>query len=139
LPNLIRIFALRHIVRPWRNSRVWDIKKELSRGGRNYQSSKERMFWLSSSDCEKTESGGAIDNLPNLIQVASSVGEQSLQLEPVPGFRQTENNQWAPWLVFKIRTSPAWSAKEFKVAMSAYLPQEVECQAEGWLVPEWWA
>ena len=28
-----------------------------------------------------------------------------LRFETVPNFRQTENNEWCPWLVFKIRTS----------------------------------
>ncbi len=74
----------------------------------------------------------------DLIQASAKVGNQILHLEAVPSFRQTENNQWAPWLVFKIRTDPAWSGKDFRVAINAYLPPEVHCQDEGWVVPEWW-
>ena len=74
----------------------------------------------------------------DLIQAAAWVGDQTLHLEAVPSFRQTENNQRAPWLVLKIRTSPAWSGKDFRVAINAYLPPEVECRDEGWVVPEWW-
>jgi hypothetical protein len=74
----------------------------------------------------------------DLIQAAAWVGDQPLQLEAVPSFRQTENNQRAPWLVLKIRTNSAWSGKEFRVAINAYLPPEVECRDEGWVVPEWW-
>jgi hypothetical protein len=74
----------------------------------------------------------------DLIQAAAWVGDQALHLEAVPGFRQTENNQRAPWLVLKIRTNAAWSGKDFRVAINAYLPPEVECHDEGWVVPEWW-
>lgn len=74
----------------------------------------------------------------DLIQTAARVGDQVVHLEAVPSFRQTGNNQWAPWLVFKIRTGPAWSGKDLHVAFTAYLPPDVECQDEGWMVPEWW-
>jgi len=74
----------------------------------------------------------------DLIQASAKIGDQVLHLEAVPSFRQTENNQWAPWLVFKIRTNPAWSGKDFHVAINAYLPPEVDWQDEGWAVPEWW-
>jgi hypothetical protein len=74
----------------------------------------------------------------DLIQAAAWVGDQALHLEAVPSFRQTENNQRAPWLVLKIRTNPAWSSKDFRVGINAYLPPEVECLDEGWVVPEWW-
>jgi hypothetical protein len=74
----------------------------------------------------------------DLIQASAMVGDQTLHLEAVPSFRQTENNQWAPWLVFKIRTNPAWSGKDFRFALNAYLPPQVDCQDEAWLVPEWW-
>ena len=74
----------------------------------------------------------------DLIQTSARVGEQVLHLEAVPSFRQTGNNQWAPWLVFRIRTSPTWSGKDFHVAFTAYLPPDVECEYKGWVVPEWW-
>ena len=74
----------------------------------------------------------------DLIQTSARVGDQVVQLEAVPSFRQTGNNQWAPWLVFRIRTGPAWSGQDFHVAFNACLPPEVDCQDEGWVVPEWW-
>jgi hypothetical protein len=74
----------------------------------------------------------------DLIQMSARVDEQVLHFEAVPSFRQTGNNQWAPWLVFKIRTTPGWSGKDLHVAFNAYLPPDVECQDEGWVVPEWW-
>jgi len=74
----------------------------------------------------------------DLIQASAKVGDQVLHLEAVPSFRQTGNNQWAPWLVFKIRTSPGWSGKDFHVAFTAYLPPDVTYNLDGWVVPEWW-
>lgn len=73
----------------------------------------------------------------DLIQAAAWVDNQALHLEAVPGFRQSENNQRAPWLVLKIRINPARSGKDFRVGINAYLPPDVECHDEGWVVPEW--
>jgi hypothetical protein len=75
----------------------------------------------------------------DLVQAKAMMGDQPIvRFETVPNFRQTENNEWCPWLVFRIRTSPEWSAKSVALAVNAYLPPEVEIQAEGWLVPRWW-
>jgi hypothetical protein len=74
----------------------------------------------------------------DLIQASAKIGDQIVYLEAVPSFRQTGNNQWAPWLVFRIRTSPSWSGKDFHVAFNSYLPPEVTCDHDGWVVPEWW-
>ena len=76
--------------------------------------------------------------LANLIQMKATIGEQVIRLEAVPNFRQTQNNQWSPWLVFKTRMSAGWSGKDLRIAINAYLPPEVECQEEAWLVPQWW-
>jgi len=75
----------------------------------------------------------------DLVQAKAMIGGQPvIRFETVPNFRQTENNEWCPWLVFKIRTSPEWSGKSVALAVNAYLPPEVEMQSEGWLVPQWW-
>ena len=75
----------------------------------------------------------------DLVQAKATIGEQPiLRFETVPNFRQTENNEWCPWLVFKIRTSDAWSGKDLVIALNAYLPPEVDVETEGWLVPQWW-
>jgi hypothetical protein len=75
----------------------------------------------------------------DLVQAKATIGGQPiLRFETVPNFRQTENNEWSPWLVFKIRTSRAWSGKDLVMAINAYLPPEVEVETEGWLVPQWW-
>jgi hypothetical protein len=75
----------------------------------------------------------------DLVQAKATVGGQPiLRFETVPSFRQTENNEWCPWLVFKIRTSNAWSGKDLVMAINAYLPPEVEVETEGWLIPLWW-
>jgi hypothetical protein len=75
----------------------------------------------------------------DLIQAKAMIGDQPIiRFDTVPNFRQTENNEWCPWLVFRIRTNPAWSGKDAVLAISAYLPPEVEIQCEGWVVPQWW-
>ena len=75
----------------------------------------------------------------DLVQAKGMIGDQPIvRFETAPNFRQTGNNEWCPWLVFRIRTSPEWSAKDVAFAVNAYLPPEVEMQAEGWLVPRWW-
>jgi hypothetical protein len=74
----------------------------------------------------------------DLLQASATIAGHPIRLEAVPNFRQTDNNQLAPWLVFKIRTNPGWSGADFRVAISGYLPPEVEWEEEGWLVPEWW-
>jgi hypothetical protein len=75
----------------------------------------------------------------DLLQAKAMIGDQPIiRFDTVPNFRQTENNEWCPWLVFRIRTNPAWSGKDAVLAISAYLPPEVEIQCEGWVVPQWW-
>jgi hypothetical protein len=75
--------------------------------------------------------------LADLIQIQATVGEQAIQFEAVPNFRQILF-QWCPWLVFKTRMSPEWSGKELRAAINAYLPPEVECREDVWVVPQWW-
>ncbi len=75
----------------------------------------------------------------DLVQAKATIGGQPiLRFETVPNFRQTENNEWCPWLVFKIRMNPAWSGKDLLAAINAYLPPDVEIHAEAWVVPQWW-
>jgi hypothetical protein len=75
----------------------------------------------------------------DLVQAKATIGEQPIiRFETVPNFRQTENNESCPWLVFKIRMNPAWSGKGLTAAVNAYLPPEVEVQCEAWVVPKWW-
>ena len=75
----------------------------------------------------------------DLLQAKAIIGDQSIvHFETVPNFRQTENNEWSPWLVFRIRTNPTWSGKDVVLTISAYLPPEVEIACEGWVVPQWW-
>lgn len=75
----------------------------------------------------------------DIVQAKATIGDQLLlRFETVPNFRQTENNEWCPWLVFRLRTNPEWSGKDVVFTTSAYLPPEVEIQFEGWMVPQWW-
>ena len=75
----------------------------------------------------------------DIVQAKAMIGDQTLlHFETVPNFRQTENNEWCPWLVFRLRANPEWSGKEVVFTTSAYLPPEVDIQFEGWMVPQWW-
>jgi hypothetical protein len=75
----------------------------------------------------------------DIVQAKATIGDQLLlRFETVPNFRQTENNEWCPWLVFRLRTNPEWSGKDVVFTTSAYLPPDVEIQYEGWMVPQWW-
>ena len=75
----------------------------------------------------------------DIVQAKAMIGDQLLlRFETVPNFRQTENNEWCPWLVFRVRTNPGWSGKDVVFTTSAYLPPEVKIQLEGWIVPQWW-
>jgi hypothetical protein len=75
----------------------------------------------------------------DLVQVKALIADQPIvRFETVPNFRQTENNEWCPWLVFRIRTNPEWSGKSVTLSVNAYLPPEVQMQTDGWLVPQWW-
>ena len=78
------------------------------------------------------------EQLADLIQIKARVGGQPTGFEAVPNVRQTEEGQWCPWLVFKTRTSSNWSGQELWFAINAYLPRQVECELEAWVVPEWW-
>jgi hypothetical protein len=75
----------------------------------------------------------------DLLQAKAMIGGQTIfPFETAPNFRQTGNNEWCPWLVLRIRMSPGWSGQEITLAISGYLPPEVEIQCEGWVVPQWW-
>jgi hypothetical protein len=75
----------------------------------------------------------------DLVQAKAMIGDQPIiRFETVPNFRQTENNEWCPWLVFRMRTNPGWSGKDAVLAINAYLPPEVGILCEGWMVPHWW-
>jgi hypothetical protein len=74
----------------------------------------------------------------DLAQMRATIGDQLLiRFETVPSFRAT-HNMWSPWLVFRTRMSPTWSSKTVVAALNAYLPPEVQCQLEAWVIPQWW-
>jgi hypothetical protein len=68
------------------------------------------------------------------------IGEQHVQMTPVPDGRQHGNTQpfGCSWLVYKARLSPEWSHAPFKFAVHADVPVEVEAGVECWLVKRWW-
>ena len=74
----------------------------------------------------------------DLVQLKATIGDQLvIRFVPVPSFRAIHNT-WSPWLVFRTRMSPKWSSKRLVAALTAYLPPEVQCQVEAWVIPQWW-
>jgi hypothetical protein len=81
--------------------------------------------------------------LPTVIeitQVLARIGDDSLQLLPVPDSRQFGNTQGdgASWTVFKTRMRRAWSEQTLRFAVNAFLPADVEGEIETWVVRQWW-
>jgi hypothetical protein len=75
-----------------------------------------------------------------IVQVVAYIGEQKVQLIPVPDARQYGNTQkmGCSWVVYKLRLNPAWSGKKLQFVVQAYLPENVEPQVEAWVVQRWW-
>ncbi len=75
-----------------------------------------------------------------IVQVMARIGEQKIQLIPVPDARQFGNTQKAgcSWVSYKMRLSREWSGKPLQFAVHAYLPEGVETRVEAWVVRQWW-
>ena len=75
-----------------------------------------------------------------IVQVVAYIGEQKVQLIPVPDARQYGNTQkmGCSWVVYKLRLNPAWSGKQLQFVVQAYLPESVEPRVEAWVVERWW-
>lgn len=75
-----------------------------------------------------------------IVQVLARIGEQNVQLVPVPDGRQYGNTQKAgcSWVLYKTRLNPQWSCENLKLAVHAYLPEGVDAHADAWVVKRWW-
>jgi hypothetical protein len=75
-----------------------------------------------------------------IVQVVTHIGEQKVQLVPVPNARQYGNTQYrgCSWVVYKLRLNSQWSGKRLQFAVHAYLPENVEAKVEAWVVQQWW-
>ncbi len=75
-----------------------------------------------------------------IVQVVARIGDQNVQLIPVPDGRQFGNTQstGSSWVLYKVRLSPQWSGQPLKLAVHACLPDGVEAQVEAWEVQRWW-
>jgi hypothetical protein len=74
----------------------------------------------------------------SLIQARGRAGGQAVRFEPVPGHRQADNGQSAPWIVFRSRLGRGCGGRSLQVALTAYLPADVATEVEIWTVPRWW-
>lgn len=80
---------------------------------------------------------------PTVVQIVQAlvrIGDQNIQMIPVPDSRQHGNTQAAgcSWVVFKVRLNRGWSGQALKLALHAFLPEGVEAQVETWVVKRWW-
>jgi hypothetical protein len=75
-----------------------------------------------------------------IVQVVTRIGNQKIQLIPVPDARQYGNTQKAgcSWVVYKVRLNRQWSGEILQFAVHSFLPEGVESQVEAWVVPQWW-
>lgn len=75
-----------------------------------------------------------------IVQALARIGDQNVQLHPVPDSRQYGNTQaeGCSWVTFKVRLNPKWSGQQLKLAVHAYLPDGVEAEIESWVVKRWW-
>lgn len=75
-----------------------------------------------------------------IVQAATCIDGQNVQLIPIPNARQFGNTQKAgcSWVVYKVRLNRLWSHKSLTLAVAAYLPEKVEALVEAWVVKRWW-
>ncbi|MEW6752707.1 MAG: hypothetical protein AB1505_17255 [Candidatus Latescibacterota bacterium] len=76
-----------------------------------------------------------------IVQVLVRVGGHPVQLVPVPDGRQFGNTQKAgcSWVVYRTRLGHATAGADLRIAVHAWLPQDVEARVEAWVVDRWWA
>ncbi|HZV36543.1 MAG TPA: hypothetical protein VFB72_18340, partial [Verrucomicrobiae bacterium] len=75
-----------------------------------------------------------------IVQAVARIGDQHVQMIPVPDSRQYGNTQadGCSWVVYKVRLGPQMSGKSLKLAIHAYLPDGVEAEVQSWVVKRWW-
>ena len=75
-----------------------------------------------------------------IVQVLARIGDQNVQLIPVPDGRQFGNTQTAgcSWVLYKVRLNPQWSAPAAQARRPRLPPDGVEAQVEAWVVQRWW-
>ncbi len=75
-----------------------------------------------------------------IVQVLAKIGDQKVQLIPMPDGRQHGNTQsfGCSWMIWKVRLDPAWAHRSVTFAVHAHLPAGVEPVVEGWVVRRWW-
>lgn len=80
---------------------------------------------------------------PTVVEIAQAlvrIGDEDVQLVPVPDGRQFGNTQsfGSSWVVYKVRLNRQWAHKPLKLAVHVYLPDGVEAEVETWITKKWW-
>ncbi len=75
-----------------------------------------------------------------IVHLVVHIGDQKVQLIPVPDARQYGNTQKAgcSWVVYRMRLNPQWSGRRLQFAVHTYLPQRIEARIDAWVVRQWW-
>jgi hypothetical protein len=75
-----------------------------------------------------------------IVQTVATIGDQRVQLVPMPDGRQFGNTQKAgcSWVLYKLRLGADAAGKPLRLAVHAWLPEDVEPWVEAWLVRRWW-
>ncbi|PWU18938.1 MAG: hypothetical protein C5B50_07940 [Verrucomicrobia bacterium] len=75
-----------------------------------------------------------------IVQALARIGDQNAQMAPVPDGRQFGNTQSAgcSWVLYKVRLNREWAGEPIKLAVHAWLPEDVDAKIEGWIVKQWW-
>jgi hypothetical protein len=75
-----------------------------------------------------------------ITQALAHIGDEDVQLIPVPDGRQFGNTQsfGSSWVVYKVRLNRQWAHKPVKLVIHAYLPDGVEAEIEAWITKKWW-
>ncbi len=78
--------------------------------------------------------------LAEIVQTLVKIGDQDVQLVPVPDGRQFGNTQsfGSSWITYKVRLGRQMSGKKVNLAVHAYLPAGVDATIKAFVVKRWW-
>jgi hypothetical protein len=81
-----------------------------------------------------------VPTVAEIVQVVARLGDQKVQMIPVPDARQFGNTQklGASWVVYKVRLGRKWSGEKLSFAVHASLPPGVESAVNAWVLEQWW-
>jgi hypothetical protein len=76
--------------------------------------------------------------MSELVQALAAVDDTVVEFTRTPDFRQMNNNQWNPWIVFSAPLPLIFTGRPIRFGVSSYLPDGVEMTTDLWVIREWW-